>query len=45
MAPRKPSGLGQIPHVYSRPILKDRFFWLTLVMLAAWALVLWWLFF
>lgn len=45
MASRKSSGLEQLPHVFSRPVLKDRFFWLTVVMLAAWAVAIWLLFF
>ena len=45
MVARKSSGLEQIPNVYSRPLLKDRFFWLTLAMLAAWAAVIWYFFF
>ena len=45
MANRKSSGLEQLPLLFSRPVWKDRFFQLFVVMALAWALVLYWLFF
>ena len=41
----KTSGLEQIPHVFSRPLWKDRFFWLMIATAIGWALVIWYLFF
>jgi len=42
---RRTSGLEQIPPVFSRPLVKDRFFWLLIGMIVAWAAVLWYFFF
>ena len=39
MRERRTSGLEQIPHVFSRPVWKDRFFWLMIATAAGWALV------
>ena len=40
----QPSGLEQIPPVFSRPLWKDAFFWLLIAMIAFWAQVLWYFF-
>lgn len=45
MAPRKSSGLEQLPRIFSRPLWKDAFFWLLVGMLVAWAVFLRWLIF
>jgi len=33
--------MHKLPHVFSRPVWRDRFFWVFLATLAFWAFVLW----
>jgi hypothetical protein len=39
------SGLDKIPPFVTRPLWKDRFFWIGLATALFWVLLLWWLFF
>ncbi|GIL00800.1 MAG: hypothetical protein BroJett030_06990 [Alphaproteobacteria bacterium] len=40
---RRPSGMEQLPPVFSRPLWKDAFFRLTVAMACLWALAIAWL--
>ena len=42
-SPGSTSGLEQLPPIFSRPVWKDRFFQLVVVMAVAWALFFLWL--
>jgi hypothetical protein len=34
-------GLEQLPKVFSRPVWRDRFFWLLVATAMGWAVILW----
>ena len=40
MAEHRPSGLEQLPPLFTRPLWRDRFVWLIVATVLFWALVL-----
>lgn len=42
---RRSSGLEQVPPFLTRPIWKDRIFWIGIAQAAFWAAIIWYFFF